>query len=321
MNHDNLKLTIAHLFYEEDLSKVDIAKRLKISRFQVARLLEEARKDGTVQIRIIDSPNASVELELALLKRFGLSRVRVVKTSDSLNLIDDLGFAGVEMLTELADENEVLGVGWGETIKSVANHLPVHLTGFKEVVQVVGALPTTGFSWSPVEVSLRFATATQSLWHPLQAPAFVSNSDILNALRSDPGIHKTLSAMDRISMVIFSCGGWRPKITARLLETGYLNDSQIEQLIEANVAADILTSFLNGNGEPISTNLDNLVLSMSLSQLKSVPTRILVAGGVEKLESINAVLLGGYANVLATDIDTAHRLLNLSEDRKSNQLA
>ena len=47
-----LAARVARQFYLEGVSKVDIAERLGISRFRVARLLEAARESGMVRIEI-----------------------------------------------------------------------------------------------------------------------------------------------------------------------------------------------------------------------------------------------------------------------------
>src|SRR6202451_554789 len=47
-----LAARVARQFYIEGVSKVDIADRLGISRFRVARLLDSARETGMVRIEI-----------------------------------------------------------------------------------------------------------------------------------------------------------------------------------------------------------------------------------------------------------------------------
>ena len=47
-----LAARVARQFYIEGVSKIDIADRLGISRFRVARLLDSARETGMVRIEI-----------------------------------------------------------------------------------------------------------------------------------------------------------------------------------------------------------------------------------------------------------------------------
>src|ERR1700690_4665953 len=63
----------ARQFYLEGLSKVDIADRLGISRFRVARLLDAARESGMVRIEI-GLPGGALDAGLSaeLCSAFGL---------------------------------------------------------------------------------------------------------------------------------------------------------------------------------------------------------------------------------------------------------
>ena len=48
---------VARLFFEHQLTKVEIAARLGISRFRVARLLDRAVAEGVVHIEFRDAPS------------------------------------------------------------------------------------------------------------------------------------------------------------------------------------------------------------------------------------------------------------------------
>ena len=46
---------VAELYYMEDLKQESIARRLKISKYKVNRVLKRAREQGMVQIKVIKS--------------------------------------------------------------------------------------------------------------------------------------------------------------------------------------------------------------------------------------------------------------------------
>lgn len=58
-------------------------------------------------------------------------------------------------------------------------------------------------------------------------------------------------------------------------------------------------------------DLNKRTVSLPLNKLKEKRYSILVAGGIEKLTAIHACLLGGYANVLITDLANAQKLVKL----------
>jgi DNA-binding transcriptional regulator LsrR (DeoR family) len=57
--------------------------------------------------------------------------------------------------------------------------------------------------------------------------------------------------------------------------------------------------------------LDEQMIGLTIPEIAKVPERICVAGGIEKVEAIAAVLRGGYATVLVTDEPTAQALVAL----------
>jgi DNA-binding transcriptional regulator LsrR (DeoR family) len=50
------------------------------------------------------------------------------------------------------------------------------------------------------------------------------------------------------------------------------------------------------------------VIGVSAKELLAVPRRIGVAGGERKFSAIRAALLGGWVNILITDLAMANRL-------------
>src|ERR1700742_4917488 len=73
----------ARQFYLEGLSKVDIADRLGISRFRVARLLDAARESGMVRIEIgLPGGNLDAGLSAELCSVFGLRHAFVFNLPD-----------------------------------------------------------------------------------------------------------------------------------------------------------------------------------------------------------------------------------------------
>ena len=65
------------LYYQQDLSQVDIAARMGLSRPTVAKLLAHGRDRGFVTITIHDPREEASELAARLEQRYGLACVRV----------------------------------------------------------------------------------------------------------------------------------------------------------------------------------------------------------------------------------------------------
>src|ERR1700740_1559843 len=99
-----LAARVARQFYLEGVSKVDIADRLGISRFRVARLLDSARETGMVRIEI-GLPGGSLDAGLSaeLCSATGLKHAFVFDfpDDDEPALRHRLGEGGRQALVDL----------------------------------------------------------------------------------------------------------------------------------------------------------------------------------------------------------------------------
>ena len=91
---------IAKMFYFEDKSKSDIASLLNISRFKVARILNEAISSGIVKITINEADQKDSDLAKALCDKFKLKKAlekKINKTLDLTNVVDESIIGGFKI--------------------------------------------------------------------------------------------------------------------------------------------------------------------------------------------------------------------------------
>src|SRR3989440_6234807 len=77
-----LTASVARRYFLDGRSKVEIADELGLSRFKVARLIEEAKLTGLVRIEIRGEGVLDVDLSARLRERFGLQHAVVVDAPD-----------------------------------------------------------------------------------------------------------------------------------------------------------------------------------------------------------------------------------------------
>jgi DNA-binding transcriptional regulator LsrR (DeoR family) len=112
---DKILLKVARKFYEEGLSKTELATDLKISVTHVNRMLQEANEKGIVQISI-KAPRFE-DLEIALSEKYHLLEARVVDyTEDEGYLRMDLGEASATYFEEKVLAGQKVGLGSGRTM-------------------------------------------------------------------------------------------------------------------------------------------------------------------------------------------------------------
>ena len=154
----------ARLFYLDDRSKVEIAQELGVSRFKVARMLEQARAEGLVTITLHDQGAELRDLSRTLAEKLGLSEAMVIAADgDSLVRRQQVAAAAAEMLAATLRDGEVLGITWGRTLTDMTERL-TELPRIA-VVQLTGTVGSR-LDRSPVEVVRRLSKATAGSAQP-----------------------------------------------------------------------------------------------------------------------------------------------------------
>jgi len=316
----NVKLVVkvSNLYYKDSLTQEEISKKLKISKYQVNRILKKAVSSGIVQISIMD-PTASISnLENDLEKRFGLKRAIVVENYglSDIELKAKLGSAAANYLMEIIKDGDVVGLAWGTTINEVINHLPSRVNKEIQVVQITGGSHQLSINMNCHDITRRFAGIFGTEPHLLYAPAILDSKELYNLLLNETSIKQTFEYFDRITVALVGIGSIFPKIISTLIDTGQIDSNDLETLKNHNAIGDVFSHFFDIDGKICDSSLNGRLVGMPVGTLMKVPYSIGVAGGKLKAEAILGALRGKYINILITDNTAAERILKL-ENKKS----
>ncbi|HSV30425.1 MAG TPA: sugar-binding transcriptional regulator [Atribacteraceae bacterium] len=302
----SLAARVGRLFYEDNLSILEIADLLGISRQRCSRILKRAKELGIVQIKILDPEQNRVrELEEFFLARFSLKRVVVVEvfSEDSELIRKSVGEAGAKLLNELLQPGFKIGVAYGRTLLHLVHYIKPRDNSFSNlgIVQLMGGLSRISANIVATEIPRRLAEALNAQVYYLPAPAFTRDRSTRNAMLTDEAILATLS--ERIDIALVGIGGVSPDST--LISTGAIAPEEFAELQEKRAVGDICGSYYDREGRMILFSGNDRRIAFSLDQLKEVPYVIGVVGGLEKSEAIFGALLGRLINVLVIDNLTA----------------
>jgi len=90
----------------------------------------------------------------------------------------------------------------------------------------------------------------------------------------------------------------------------FFTAEQLAEVRKAGAVGQLHQRFIDRRGKPVPTPLDDLVIGISLDQLRDAGRRIAVAGGKAKHEALAAALAGEWIDVLVTDAESAKMLLS-----------
>ena len=294
---------VARRYYLDGASKVDIAMEFGISRFKVARVLEDARAAGLVRIDIDVPAQIDAGLSDALRVRYGLTDAIVVATPDepAESVRRSVGRVAADYLTEIVTEDDVIGLACSRTLQETVfalTSLP-RLT----VVQLTGVHPG-GVKENSVELVRRVASIARGPAFPIYAPLVLPDSASARGLRTQPQVADAMRRYRDLGKAIVAIGSWDPPES---LVRDSLTKTEATALRKRGVRGETCARLLDDDGGPV-TDIDDRVIAISTEQLRKVPEVIAVACGPRKARAIHAVLSAGFVTALVTDTDVARAL-------------
>lgn len=297
---------VARRYYLEGKQKREIAEELGVSRFRVARILDEALADGIVRIEVAVPDGLDLELGDAVASRYGIKRCVAAVAADAVptEMLSLLGAAAARVVSARVGRDDILGVSWGTTLTAVVDS--VRQLAAAEVVQLVGGVASAGLDVNGVELVRRLARLSGAAAFPLHAPFIVGSAAVAQQLRSDASLASTIGRFDSVTVALLGIGALTTGESSLYREL----DAGSRQVLEtAGAVADIAGSVLSATGEVVDAPAMDRVIAIDATQLRGVSEVIAVAGGPGKVLAIRASLASGLVDTLVTDSATAQALL------------
>ncbi|GAA2756311.1 sugar-binding transcriptional regulator [Actinopolymorpha rutila] len=306
---EGLRLALARGYYLEDLSKVALADAFGLSRFRVARLLQEARRQGLVRIEVGAAGRVDREISAALQELLGVRRAVVVGTAgaDPHSALEHVGAAMADQLVAEVAENDVLGITWSAAITVMAERLH-RLSPLPrcQVLQLGGAVyPPAGMPGS-VEVARQVAAAAGVTAEAIYSPLVVPDSQTADGLRRQPEIAAVLDAARGLDVAVLSVGSWQP---SRSAVYDLLSPAEAEALAEAGVCGEVSGRLFDADGRFLHTPLDERVVGIDARTLAGVPRLLVSSHGAHRADATRAAVRAGLVHTLVCDADLAVALL------------
>lgn len=311
-SHEELLARISSEYYLENRSKVEIAGTYNVSRFQVARLLAEARERGIVEIKVHFPSRVSAADIRRIESVLGIREVIVADTTgDVIQARGILAKAAAAEVSRQAPADGTLGISWSRTL-DVASRLVRELPRC-DIVQLAGALPAEGDS-NPLELIQRLGHLSGGLTWPLWAPLVVEDPTTAAGLRRQPEIAGALARADSLDLAVVAIGAWKPG-TSTVWERA---DAEVrEAAVEAGAVAECSGRLLNAAGVPVESGLDEQIIAVTIKQLQRTPKVIAVAQGEARAEAVLAVAKAGFVTTLIVDAPLAQAITDLINEENS----
>jgi len=305
---------VARLYHHSGLRQTEIAERLRISQTRVSRLLQQAETEGIVQTVVVPLAGLDSEIEEDLEARYSLAEVHVIETvsDDEAELAIELGAAAAAIFATMPVDMPVVGLtSWSRTLRHMVEAVRAPQPVSEHVVEMLGDIGAPTLQQDVAHLTQRLATLTGAQPAFLRLPGVVSSPAIRDALlQQDPHAREALRLLDHLDMALLGIG---PCEVVGPLQPGdnYFTQEQFDEAARAGAVGQICARFLDADGAPVRTALDDLVVGVTLDQIRAAGTRWAVAGGKDKYPILRAALVGGWIDHLVTDAATAAHLLEV----------
>ena len=299
-----LTATVARRYYLEGATKSDIAAELGLSRFKVARLLDEARAAGIVRIELDSPGQIDLDLSVRLATAFELRHCVVMDgpEDDAQLLRTSLGRAAAELVTEIVEPGDVLGLSWARALMPMRS--AVGRLRRCDVVQLTGALAPT--DESPIELVRDVARKSTGQAYVYYAPMILPDAATAGALRMQPEVARAIERFPDVTKAVVGVGAWRK---GQSTVADALTQDECAEMHRLGVRGELAGIQLDATGTPVTTPLTSRLISIDAEQLRRIPEVIGIVYGAPKADAVHAALQGRFVSSLVTHPAMARALL------------
>jgi DNA-binding transcriptional regulator LsrR (DeoR family) len=307
---------VAWLYHMRGLKQSQVADVLGLSQSRVSRLLESATKLGVVRTTVRTPDGLQLELEHALTETYGLRDAYVldVPGANDQDLIRDLGQFLAAYLAEKPLTGDVVGfTSWSRTLREAIADMDAMPGGSASyVVEMLGDVGPPDAQHEAAEVTRQVARMLGAQPRFLRVPGVLKSAKGRKALlANDQHAREALSLLDSVDEALVGIGTCAVDPPLRAGDN-FFTLEQFALAKRLGAVGQVNLRFIDADGHAVESELDELVIGVTLSQLRACGRTIAVAGGTTKVAAIRGALLGGWVNTLVTDATTAQALLDWS---------
>ena len=152
---------------------------------------------------------------------------------------------------------------------------------------------------SAEDCAIQIANKIGAQCHTLHAPAILSSSSLATALRDEPAIKKQLKRLENLNAILTSVGDLTE--TTHVLSSGLIKRNHLDEIISNGGVGFLCGNFIKSNGDDLPSPLKDCMISITPSEIRKTPKRIMVASGEKKIHAVKAALTGGHATHVILD--------------------
>lgn len=259
-------VTVAKLYYIDEMSQSQIADLMNISRPLVSRMLSQAREDGIVNLSINDPDHIKNCLAQRIKAIYQISDIQISSEPIIENIISAYSiydFAVSYFSKEFTNCSNI-GLGWGLAVEKFVDKIPSSLNTYyflNNVSQLIGNTNSILKSYHSSEIVRNFSQKTGATPHYLHLPGLLSSQEQINIAKSMDSYHEIEKYWNMLDIIILSIDNSYPLIESCKKYCSYVSNGSI------------LSNFFNDNGSIFDTP-NIFPLQIPIESIKNCNIRI-----------------------------------------------
>jgi DNA-binding transcriptional regulator LsrR (DeoR family) len=300
------------LHFLEGLTQAQIADQLGVSQPTVNRLIKRGRQLGLVEIKIKSPVEPLIDLEERLLALGGINRAIVVPTvSDNpQTALQAVGEAAARLLLDEIADGDTICITGGKGVSAVVAGLRAPRSFNVEVVPATGCVQ--GKHYTDVNhVSTSMADKLGGRAYQIHAPLFADSAAERAMLINMRSVADVFKRAREAKVALVGIGSILTDDSSYYdLHPSSSTDRQsIEQ---SGASCELLAHLLDDRGQVCAYSLNDCLVSLTLREFASIPSKIGVASGPNKARPILSIMRGNHLDTLVTDEATGQRILDIA---------
>jgi len=300
---------VARLYYIGNLTQQEIADNLNISRTKVSRCLDKARKEKIVEIKINSPQEDYTNLEYEIEKMYKLKECIIVPTYDRReDILKDMADKLEDMFNRIIKDGDYFGIGWGTSLKSIADCLNLRMKVDVKVVPLIGGIGKVGTGIHTNSVARTLANKFGGVSYMINSPAILDSSEAKEIIQSDSNAREIIEMSGRVSTAMVGMSDIGPRST--LIKNGNFKVEEFNYLNSLGVIGDVNLIFIDENGKYIKNEINKRIITTPIERIEKIENVIGIGFGDRKLKVILGALRGSIINILLTDETTAKSIIS-----------
>lgn len=299
----------AWLYYVGGATQDQIAAEMGISRQRAQRLVAKAVAEGLIHVRLEHQVARCMELERALVRKFGLKRARVAlslgRGADPVKAIAPVAAEELERIFATV-EPLVVALGTGRTLRAMVEELrPVDAPQHR-IASLNGNMAPDGTA-SAFDVIMRVSDKVRARHYPMPLPLIAATPEERDLFISLPPVVRARALAENADVAFVGIG--ELSLDPPLLKDGFLTAAEIDELRRLGGVGEIAGWAYDDSGVYLEAGTNARVAGVRLERTEE-KLILAIAAGAKKRPALRAALKGRLVNGLITDEMTAEALLS-----------